>query len=361
MASAHFEPFLKKPKAAQWCILVVMSAILTVLLQMTQLPAALLLGPMIAGILLAACGGKVDLPLLPLFFAQAVIGCLIARVITLEIIISFINQWALFIGIIMAVIFASSLIGYIIGKLKILPDTTGVWGMLPGAAYVTMLLAEAYGADMRLVAFMQYLRVLLVAFAASVIARFWVSFSGTEAPYVWFPEMHWLPFGETLALVVIGVFLGLRSRIPAGVILVPLFVGAALQIEGLIQIELPPWFLALSYLLLGWSIGLRFTRQILAHAARALPQTFLSIVVLIAFCGLLAYLLVRELDIDPLTAYLATSPGGIDSIAIIAASSKVNMPFVMALQVVRLVFVILIGPPLSRWVAHLVKPSPSDP
>jgi uncharacterized membrane protein AbrB (regulator of aidB expression) len=42
--------------------------------------------------------------------------------------------------------------------------------MLPGAATVMMVMVEAYGADFRLVAFMQYLRVVLVAAVASVVA-----------------------------------------------------------------------------------------------------------------------------------------------------------------------------------------------
>ena len=55
--------------------------------------------------------------------------------------------------------------------------------------------------------------------------------------------------------------------------------------------------------------------------------------------------------IDPLTAYLATSPGGADSIAIIALSSNVDMRFVMAMQTTRLVVVLLMAPGLSRFVA----------
>ena len=117
------------------------------------------------------------------------------------------------------------------------------------------------------------------------------------------------------------------------------------------RIELPPWLLAISYALLGWSIGLGFTRRILLHASRALPQIVLSIVALIAFCCGLAFVLVKTSGVDPLTAYLATSPGGIDSIAIIAASSKVNMSFVMALQTARLVIVMLVGPRLARLIA----------
>ena len=36
-----------------------------------------------------------------------------------------------------------------------------------------MIMAGAFGADARLVAFMQYLRVVLVAAVASLVARFW--------------------------------------------------------------------------------------------------------------------------------------------------------------------------------------------
>jgi membrane AbrB-like protein len=70
-------------------------------------------------------------------------------------------------------------------------------------------------------------------------------------------------------------------------------------------------------------------------------------------CAVLAFVLVQVAGIDPLTAYLATSPGGMDSVAIIAASSSnVDMSFVMALQGVRLVIVLLAGPPLARFVAQ---------
>ena len=95
-----------------------------------------------------------------------------------------------------------------------------------------------------------------------------------------------------------------------------------------------------------------FTRSVLLHAARALLQILLSIVALIAFCGGLAFVLVRTLGVDPLTAYLATSPGGADSVAIIAASSDVDVPFVMAMQTGRFLIILLIGPALARFIAR---------
>lgn len=62
-------------------------------------------------------------------------------------------------------------------------------------------------------------------------------------------------------------------------------------------------------------------------------------------------LLVWFAGVDPLTAYLATSPGGADSVAIIAANTKVDMPFVMAMQSGRFIVVMLIGPALARYIA----------
>jgi uncharacterized protein len=63
-------------------------------------------------------------------------------------------------------------------RFRIIPGTTAVWGMLPGGATVMMLMAEAYGADSRLVAFMQYLRVVMVAAAASVVSLMFVPSGG---------------------------------------------------------------------------------------------------------------------------------------------------------------------------------------
>ena len=123
-----------------------------------------------------------------------------------------------------------------------------------------------------------------------------------------------------------------------------------------VSLQLPQWLLALSYTVIGWSIGLNFTRAILSHAARALPQIVGSTLALMAFCGGLAFVLSHELGIDPLTAYLATSPGGMDSIAIIAAASdSVDISFVMALQSARLLIVLLLGPSLARLVTRWLR------
>jgi uncharacterized protein len=94
-----------------------------------------------------------------------------------------------FLGVVALSIIASAGGGWVMSRFRIIPGTTAVWGMLPGGATVMMLMAEAYGADSRLVAFMQYLRVVMVAAAASVVSLMFVPSGGAAFPAAFFRRL----------------------------------------------------------------------------------------------------------------------------------------------------------------------------
>lgn len=339
------------PVLVQWLLLGLLSLVFAVALEAIGIPAGLLLGPMAAGAIIGMNGGTIRLPRQFFFCVQFLLAMMIAGSMRPDLFATFSGNWPLFLAVILSVIGVSTLSGWTITRMRILPGTTAIWGSSAGAASTMLLMADAYGADVRLVAFMQYLRVVFVASAAAMVAHLWVSGAEAEPSVGWFAPVEVLPFLATLAVGITGGLLGKLLRIPAGGFLIPFAIGSALNLSGMLTIELPQWLLALSFALLGWNIGLGFTRPIIAHARRALVPTIISILVLMAFSGLLAVLLIKAAGIDPLTAYLATSPGGLDSIAVIAASSDVDLPFVMALQTARLLIITMIGPPLARFVA----------
>ncbi|HWX48068.1 MAG TPA: AbrB family transcriptional regulator [Roseomonas sp.] len=346
------------PEAGRWAVLLSVSVGLVLVLELLGLPAALLLGAMAAGILVAVAEGGLRIAPLPFTLAQGLIGCLVARSIRPEILGELLADWPVFLAGVIFVLAASSLLGWLLARRQVLPGTTAIWGSSPGAASAMMLMAEAHGADVRLVAFMLYLRVVLVATVASIVARVWVGVpEGAAQSAPWFPPVDWGALAVTLAVGFGAALAARRLKIPAGGMLVPMFIAALLQGFGLMTIELPPWLLAVSYAVIGWSIGLRFTRPILAHAARALPRVVASTLALIAVCGVFAALLTFALGIDPLTAYLATSPGGADSVAIIAASSQVDIAFIMAMQMARFLIVLATGPAIARFFARRLPPS----
>lgn len=347
-------------RGVRWVVLLLLSGVFLMALEALHLPAALLLGPMIAGIVLAAAGGSLRVPN-PLYLAaQAVLGCMIARALPLDHLGEIVRDWPVLLFGVGSTIVLAATNGWLLTRWRVLPGTTAIWGSSPGAASTMVVMAEAFGADVRLVAFMQYLRVMCVAAVASLIASLVMTTSGHTPPAIaWFPAFDALGFAATLALAFASSFVGLRLKIPAGGFLGPLLVMSIAANTGLMTIVLPPWLLALSYALFGWSIGLRFTRAILLYATRALPQLLTAIIVLIGLCAGFGAILSYVAGIDPLTAYLATSPGGADSVAIIAASSKVDMPFVMTMQMVRFLAVTATGPALARFLAGKV-PAKAD-
>ncbi len=347
---------------AQWSTLLAFSVLASWLMLKAGLSASLLLGPLVAGIVLATQRGTIKVPKIPFYIAQGIVGCMIATKVPPTIFAEVGKHWIMFASAVLSVLLASCLLGYLLARLQVLPDTTAVWGSYPGAATAMTLMAGSFGADTRLVAFMQYLRVVIVAVIASAVARFSLHTSAAHGIThalpnpVWFPPVQWEWLGVTLALVAIGMTLGLKMRIPAGPLLIPMALGIVLSHTGLVQIELPHWLLAASYALVGWTIGLRFTRDVVSYAASAFPRVLLSIVALVACCGGFAVILVKVVGVDPLTAYLAKSPGGVDSVAIIAAGSpNVDMSFVMSLQMARFLTILIIGPSIARWTARSLQ------
>ena len=348
-----FAKSIDLPRSARWAALLLVSAILWGLLDLARVPAALLLGPMLAGIIIEAGGAAVRVPPLLYLAAQAAVGGYVAGAVQPSILSVIAEDWPLFVGLVLSMVAVTSLVGWLMSQWRLLPATTAIWGTSPGAAATMIIMAEAFGADIQLVAFMQYLRVALIAVVASVIAGLSGHGGGLSPAHAMFSAPNnWHAVAQTLVLVVVGGVIGGRSRIPAGTLLVPMGVGIGLHAAGWMEIELPRPLMAASYALIGWRIGLGFTRPILIHAVRVLPTILASIFAAMAFSGVLALLLARFLGMDLLTAYLATSPGGMDSIAVIAASARVDLSFVMALQTARFLIVMIVGPPLARFVAR---------
>ncbi len=337
----------------QWSVLVGLSVTLVVIAEILRVPAALLIGPMIAAIAIGANDGTIRVPVPVFVLAQSVIGCMIGRSIPISVLAEFGRNWPVFVSGIVSVIVAASALGLLLSRWQVLPGTTAIWGTSPGASTTMIVMSEAYGGDIRLVAVMQHLRVVGVAIAATMVSRIWAGSAGGVPPSAaWFPAVAWAPFLMTMLFAAGCAVAATVLRIPAGAILIPLVGGMVLQESGWMTIELPPALLAISYAIAGWSIGLRFTRPILRHTFRALPIMLASTVTLIALCGAIAAALVVVAGIDPLTAYLATSPGGLDSVAIIALSSNVDVRFVLAMQTARLVVALIISPIIARFLAR---------
>jgi len=354
---SRFPSLNGRPRFVHWGLLLALTIVFSLLFDTVRMPAALLLGAMLGAILVAITDGTPRIPRRAFVVAQGVIGCLVTRSITPEILVSLRQDWLIFLSVTLTVILVCAGMGWVLARKQLLPGTTAIWACSPGGASVMTLMSDAYGGDMRLVAVMQYLRVIIVTVLATVVAHVWMGGSHNSHSLFanWLAPVAWLDLGGTLLLATAGSLIAQRLRIPGGALLGPMLIGATLQANGLMRIVLPTWILAPTYIALGWTIGLRFSRHTLSQAARALPSMMVSIVCLVLACAGIAVIVAHLTHLDPLTAYLATSPGGLDSVAVIAASSSVNVPFVMAFQTARFLMVVLTGPALAKYMARRLQ------
>ena len=158
----------------------------------------------------------------------------------------------------------------------------------------------------------------------------------------------------TLGITTAASLLAIRLRIPAGPLLATMIVGATLNSMNVVEFRLPYIFQIGASVLVGWFVGLGFNRALLLSTLRKLHWLFLSAFLLIGLCAIFAWMLHRFAHCDSLTAYLATTPGGLDSVILLAMGSggSTDVPFVVATQTLRLFLVILTGPLVARWICR---------
>ncbi|MBA3423665.1 MAG: AbrB family transcriptional regulator [Rubrobacter sp.] len=350
-----------KKKVLWWAILGSVSALTGLLAQTLQVPAAWLVGPMLIGIMAALVwpehpriprGGRVA--------SLAVVGGVLAATFTPSVVPLIAANWLPVCLVVSGTLALSLGAGLLLARIASLESRTATLGTLPGAASGMLAMSGPLGADPRLVAVMQYTRVAVVVFSAALVSRFGLvpgtapqpgSTQGLQSTVSNTPVLFhqaWQTYGLTLAVAALGAWAGTRLRLPAGALMGPLLCGIALEELGVAHLGWPPGVPQVAFLILGLWVGLLFDRTSIRNAGRLFPLVLASAAALTAACAGLGWMLSAFTGIDGLTAYLATTPGGIDSVAIMALGSEAQAPLVLAVQMLRLFAVIIVGAIIGR-------------
>lgn len=343
----------------RWLALIVCCAIASRLLQWLHMPAGAFIGPMAVAIAFGVSIGGLRLPKRLFKLGQGVVGCLIAQAMTVSVMVTILDDWPAMLLATAITLLLSLLVGIILVRYGGLPGTTAAWGTTPGAAAAMVAMAEEADADPRIVAAMQYVRVVCVVLVGALVSH-WLGIGATgteqQSDALSFDLGTLGSFAATLAIIAAGVWL-IDRRLPAGALLGPMIIGTILHVSGIIEITLPHVMLEVAYGVIGCYVGLRFDRETVRNVMRAFKWMLLASTMLIAMCALSAWLLESLLHTHFISAYLATSPGGLDSMTIIAIDVKADVGLVVALQALRLFTVVMVGPAMARFIARFARPS----
>lgn len=338
---------------ADWAVLLVLSGLLSVVLVLLHVPAGVLLGAMLAGIAFGVAGREMTVPHVPYRLAQGLAGVLIAGSLSPSMLAQVVAWWPLLILFTVLTLVAAFAVGWGVHRWAGVPSEPAILGSLPGMSGAMVIIARERGIDQRIVALMQYVRLAMVIVTLIVVGRFvpiTTPLSGPVSEVLVTGHGAWLVI---LAVALLALPAARLKALPAAAMLVPMIVGSLLELGGWAHLALPAPLTAFVFLIVGLDVGLRFTRPVLSRVVGLIPAVLLSSLVLLLLSGGLALLAQAIMDLDPMTAFLATAPGSIETVAIVAAASHVDVNFVLAFQAVRLMTVVLLGPFIIRQVARL--------
>jgi len=313
-----------------------------------NLPVAWMLGSLAAAIVASLCSVQMFIPRPFHKLSRGVVGILVGSSITAET-LSRAHLWPatielLLIGMLLICVTSALYYRYVAGFDRL----TAVSAALPGALATIPMLAIQLGANSRQVVLPHLFRITLVILLVPPLFSFWqgVDLTGSAGSN---DSVDWQ--GTQLWVLLAGIpvwYIGSRIRLPIPEFIGPMLASAILSALGY-SIELPIWLFAITFIILGSSIGAQFygmsMRMLVGTGGHALMGTLLTFLVTL-LSGFSIYWIT---DVPLPVAILATVPGGIAEMAILAAAMGIDPVFVTAHQIVRSVLLNASAPFLLQW------------
>ncbi|WP_154677359.1 AbrB family transcriptional regulator [Parafrankia discariae] len=345
--------------AAGWAVLAIACYLLSEIGEMISIPAPQLVVSLAVGAALALTGlVRRQLPTAAGRSSQAVLGALMGSYLVPSQLASAAGRALPLAVVTVATVAVCVGAAVLIARRTRTRPVDAVLGLIPGGSAAIVAYSEDLGADSRVVAFAQYLRVGLVALSAPmVVLALNGPATGGGGPGS-FPDLahpvdssHQLAGLATLLVIcAAGSRVGRGARLPAPSLLGPMLVAAVVLATGIAPGFAPAGPLQdVVWVLVGLEVGLRFTRPAVRHIGRLMPHLLGGIVLVCLACAGFAWILAAVAGVPFLEAYLATTPGGINAVLATAAATHTDVPVVAVVQSLRLFLIVLLTPPIIGW------------
>lgn len=310
-------------------------------------------GAVIGAIVLTAVGNLVGISLEepPSWLraaARIVLGLTIGATVTPDTVAAIGRAQLPILGMIFCMLGLGMLIAWAIHRLTHMPLSTALCGSSPGGLTTLVVMSTDLGGQASLVASMHMVRLVSVTLFTPAFVEAVFPNGGSIPPSVVAadgsaPVALW----QLLVLLALGLLAGLAARglkIPGGDMIVGLLVAAIANITWLHLPDLPGSWKLFAQWVIGAGVGATVTRQALRDfKPYALAGSLMTTLLILA--GLLSgWLLARLTALDLLTAIMGSSPGGADTMMILAGELGADARLVTAMHVSRLIVITLFTP-----------------
>ncbi|MFM2044259.1 MAG: hypothetical protein RLY86_2835 [Pseudomonadota bacterium] len=330
-----------------------------ILFFLLHVPLAFLIGAMVVTTAAAMAGLPVAVPGLLRGAMVAVLGIMLGSAFT-PAMIDQVPDWAVSLtGLLVYVIVAAAVGLAYLRRVARYDRVTGYFAAMPGGFNEMVMMGAAMGGDDRTIALNHSLRILmtvmLVPIAFSLLpgfqaqAREW-SIAGLGPALDALPVLDWVILA---ACGLIGVPVAKWLKVPAGILVGPMVLSAAVHLAGITAGKPPGLVVAAAQIVVGAAVGARFAgvplRQVARTALVALGLTVLLLLVTVVMA--LAVHVATGLDLAALI--LAYAPGGLAEMSLVALSLNADPAFVATHHILRIGIVVMLAPLAFRIWARL--------
>ncbi len=317
------------------------------------LPAGLVSGSVLAVAIAALLGRPVRLPLELARICYVIVGTLLGTVVTPETLRG-IETWPASIALLMlaslGMIAATMAYLHIVHRWDLF---SALLGASPGAMAQVIALSTELGGDLRAIAIVQTVRVLLLVLGLpNGLALF-----GLVVPALPLPRgpAGISVLGEMMVLLAISTCLALvflRLRFPGGLLFGAMAGSGILHGFGLVHAALPWWIGSSSVITLGALVGSRFANTSLRMLAGYLGAALGSFAVSMAVATVFILIVVHLFGFPIANVVIAFAPGAQDTMMVLALALHLDPVYVGAHHLARFLVVTFAVAVAARRVAR---------
>ena len=326
------------------------------------MPAGWLSGSIIVVAAAALAGRPMFIPILMMRILLVALGISLGAVVTPET-LQGMATYPLSIVVLLMAMFCVSIAGWT--YLRVVHGWNNVTAYLasaPGAMSQVMAVGAELDADLRAIAIVQTIRVVIVAVGlpTALLAFGFAGHGAARAGGAFIVAQ----LGELAILIAASTVMAIvahRIRFPGGLLFGALLTSAALHGSGYIHVVMPRWITDIVMICFGGVIGARFAntslRLLLDFVGAALGLFAVALSIAAVFAGgLLMFIHVPVAEV-----MIAYAPGSVDAMMLLALALHLDPVYVGAHHLSRIFFVSLTMPFMARHQARkAAKPENAD-
>ena len=236
---------------------------------------------------------------------------------------------------------------------------TAFFSNVPGGLSEMLSVGEKVGGNQQIISIFHSIRIVVIVLCTPFLVTWLNTHPLSSAAVVQNAEMGAMPTVMMLLLGGLAAIAAVKISFPSPYLLGPLFLTAVLCVQTTVLPEshaLPGFLVQMAQVFIGVSTGLQFSREDIRKNRRLFGFALVHAFMLLGMSMGLALSISYLTSTDVITNILATSPGGITEMGLMALTVGADPLLVTAFQLFRVLFILfVVSSGIRAWLKRFRK------